>query len=233
MSWVAGADGFKSEWCLVLLNLGTGELRARIVPTFSALLEIAERPSVVCVDIPIGLPDFTPPGGRSCEREARRVLGRKASSVFSALGRAPLNGSTRLEADTLNRTAGGVGVGAQAWALAKKLREADEAITPEQQQVIYEVHPEVSFWALNGGSPIAPSKKSEQGARERIEALIGGGFPREFVEQLPASLRVGRDDFLDACVAVWTAKRIAAGEAGRLPTDIERDSRGLDMAIWY
>ena len=71
MGWVAGADGCKSQWCFVLLNIGTGELRARVVPTFSGLLEAPERPSVVCVDIPIGLPDFTPQGGRSCEREKR------------------------------------------------------------------------------------------------------------------------------------------------------------------
>ena len=90
MDWVAGVDGFKSQWCVVLLSLRTEELRARIVPTFSGLLEIPERPSIVCVDIPIGLPEVTRRGGRSCESEARRLLGRRASSVFSALGRAAL-----------------------------------------------------------------------------------------------------------------------------------------------
>jgi len=69
MGWVAGVDGFKSEWCLVLLHLSSGELRARIVSTFSLLLDLPEHPSVLCVDIPIGLPDFTPIGGRSCEKE--------------------------------------------------------------------------------------------------------------------------------------------------------------------
>jgi predicted RNase H-like nuclease len=133
----------------------------------------------------------------------------------------------------LNRDAGGVGVGAQAWGLAKKLREADEAMTPQQQRTIYEVHPEVSFWALNRGTAMAASKKSEEGAAERIEALVRGGFPRPFVQQMPPDLKVGRDDFLDACVAVWTAKRIAVGRAERLPRRRECDVRGLDMAIWY
>src|SRR5215207_2509080 len=125
MSCVAGADGCGSKWCLMLFHLGTGELCARIIPTFSELLQIPERPLVLAVDIPTGLPEFTPPGGRSCEREARRVLGSRASCVFSAVGRAPLRALSRAEADRLSRAAGGIGIGAQAWGLAAKLREAD------------------------------------------------------------------------------------------------------------
>src|SRR3954452_8609244 len=102
MVWVAGVDGFKSEWCLVLRNVDTGELRARALPTVAAVLESPERPSVLCIDIPIGLPEFPPPGGRACEREARRVLGPRASSVFSALGRVALKGSTRLDGSAVD-----------------------------------------------------------------------------------------------------------------------------------
>jgi len=233
MDWVAGVDGFKSQWCVVLLNLRTEERCARIVPTFSGLLEIPEQPSIVCVDIPIGLPEVTLPGGRSCEREARRLLGSKASSVFSALGRTALKGSSQPDASARNRAAGGVGISAQAWGLSKKLREADEAMTPERQRLVYEVHPEVSFWALNENRPMAARKKSPEGAAERAEVLSKDGFPREFVQQLPTGLRVGLDDFLDACVAAWTAQRISTGQAGRLPVRTECDARGLDMAIWY
>ncbi|HEX2135534.1 MAG TPA: DUF429 domain-containing protein [Microvirga sp.] len=232
MSWVAGVDGFRSQWCVVLWHLGTGELRARIVPAFSGLLELPEHPSTVGVDIPIGLPEVSPPGGRACDREARRVLGRRASCVFSVVGRSALTGSSRAESDRLSRSAGGIGVGAQAWGLSAKLREADAAMTPERQQLIHEVHPELSFRALNEGVPMARGKKTAAGAQERVEALVRGGFPREFVQRLPAGLRVGRDDFLDACAAAWTARRVAAGRARRLPAAVERDARGLDMAIW-
>jgi predicted RNase H-like nuclease len=232
MSWVAGADGFKSRWCVILWHLDTGELRCRIA-SFSELLELPERPLAVGVDIPIGLPEVTPPGGRTCEKEARRVLGRKASCVFSAVGRSALKGSSRAEADRLSREAGGIGIGAQAWGLSAKLQEADEAMTPERQKIIYEVHPEVSFWALNEGVPMTGGKKTAQGAKERIEALVRGGFPREFVRLSPADLKVGRDDFLDACAAAWTARRVATGRAGRFPAMVEHDARGLDMAIWF
>jgi len=107
MRWIAGADGFKSRWCVVLENLDFSELNVRIAPTFADLLALPEKPLVVAVDIPIGLPEFAKPGGRACEREARRVLGRRASSVFSAVGRRPLMEDTRAAADRTSREAGG------------------------------------------------------------------------------------------------------------------------------
>ena len=234
MTWIAGVDGFKGKWCLVLLNSGNGEVKARIVLRFAELLDIPERPAVVCVDIPIGLPEITAKGGRNCEAEARKLLGSpRASSVFSALGRAPLREASREEADAANKARGGVGIGAQAWGLSTKLREADEVMTPEHQKLIYEVHPEICFWALNGMAPIVAPKRSTDGERFRIEALVSGGFPRDFVQQLPLGLRVGRDDFLDACAGAWTANRILKKQAERLPAHIDRDARGLDMAMWY
>jgi hypothetical protein len=65
---------------------------------------------------------------------------------------------------------------------------------------------------------MAASKKTAAGEEERIEALAQSGLARAFVQQLPAGLKVGHDDFLDACAAVWTARRIALGQAGRFPT---------------
>ena len=232
MAWVAGVDGFKSQWCVVLLNIDTKELRVRVVPSFAGLLSLIEGPAVVAVDIPIGLPEYASPGGRACERGARRVLGGRASSVFSAVGRAVLNESDRANADRASRAAGGLGVGAQAWGLAAKLREADEAMSSQHQTVVHEVHPEVSFWAMSGRVPMPFGKKSAEGEQARQTALIRAGFPREFILGMAAHLRVGRDDFLDACAAAWTAKRIATGSAERFPNTPALDARGLDQAIW-
>jgi predicted RNase H-like nuclease len=87
MVWVCGVDGFKSEWCAVLRRIDTMEFRARVV-TLRELLSLSEDPKIVALDLPIGLPDITLPGGRSCERLARSLLGwRRARSVFSAVGR--------------------------------------------------------------------------------------------------------------------------------------------------
>ncbi|MBM0207375.1 DUF429 domain-containing protein, partial [Micromonospora sp. STR1s_5] len=45
--------------------------------------------------------------------------------------------------------------------------------------------------------------------------------------------RVGRDDFLDACAAAWTAQRIAERTASRFPRSPDLDRRSLDQAIWF
>lgn len=233
MVWIAGVDGFKSQWCVVLQNLTTGELKVQFVPTFARLLSMKENPKVIAVDIPIGLPDYAIPGGRACEREARRMLGKRASSVFSAVGRAVLDHPSRPEADRASRAAGGLGVGAQAWGLAAKLREADAAISPEHQSVVHEVHPEVSFWAMNDRVPMPFGKKSADGERARQAVLTRAGFAPEFIAEMGSPLRIGRDDFLDACAAAWTARRIATGVADRCSAGPDLDARGLDQAIWF
>jgi predicted RNase H-like nuclease len=234
MTWVAGADGFKSGWYVVLANLDTYEWSARVVPSFAALLGgLVEKPSVICVDIPIGLPEHTPPGGRQCDAMARNVLASRRSSVFSPVGRQALGRTTRVEAHRLSTSSGGIGIGAQAWGLAAKLREVDDAMTVERQALVFEVHPEVSFWAMNGRSPMKFSKKQPDGQSERIDVLARNGVPGDFIEQHMRELRSGRDDFLDACAAAWTASRIRRAEAGRFPAAAVCDARGLDMAIWF
>jgi predicted RNase H-like nuclease len=232
MVWVCGVDGFKSQWCAVVRNLETNEFRTRLLP-FANVLNLLERPAIVCVDVPIGLPDVTLPGGRSCECLAREKVGpRRSRSVFSAVGRIALKASFRAEADQLSRASGGIGVGAHAWALAKKLLEVDAVMTPARQQLIREVHPELSFGEM-ACRPLDHSKKTLAGERERVAALIARGLPESFLQIEPARLGVGRDGFLDACAALWTAERIYDGAANHFPRTVERDPRGLDMAMWY
>jgi predicted RNase H-like nuclease len=232
MLWLCGADGFKSRWCAVLKNLDTGEFRLDVVP-FQELLHLPENPAIIAVDLPIGLPHVTRQGGRTCERLAREIVGpHRARSVFSTVGRVALRATSRAEADRLSRANGGIGIGAQAWGLAKKLLEADAVMTSARQQVIREVHPELSFREMLGHS-LAHSKKTAAGKRERIAALVEQGFPESFVENVRPGLGAGLDDFLDSCAALWTAERIYRGTAKRIPTVVERDTHGLDMAMWF
>jgi predicted RNase H-like nuclease len=232
MAWVCGVDGFKSQWCAVLRNLDTDDFRARVGP-FQDLLSFPENPAIIAVDIPIGLLDVTPPGGRTCEHIARKLVGaHRACSVFSTTGRSALKAASRPEADRISREAGGIGIGAQAWGLSKKLREVDDVMDSQRQHIIREVHPELSFCKM-AGRQLDYGKKSREGESERIEMLISAGFPASYVRTMPPRLRVGRDDFLDACAALWTAGRIFLGTAMRIPEIIERDARGLDMAMWF
>lgn len=233
MVWLCGVDGFRDRWRAVLGNFDTAEVRLFDLP-LGEILDLPERPVIIAVDMPIGLPEVTLPGGRTCDRLARRLLGPRGSSVFSPMGRICLQVDTREKASQLHIGRGGIGIGAQCWGLKKKLLEIDTLMTPAWQQIVHEVHPEVSFCEINGGQPLTHSKKTPDGARQRIEALKESGFPESFLTPL-STLRSGRDDFLDACAALWTAERICRGVARRIPhaEEQEYDGRGLDMAIWF
>ena len=232
MVWLCGVDGFRDQWRAVLGNFDTGEVRLFDLP-LGGILNLSEKPAIIAVDVPIGLPEVTRPGGRTCDRLARRLLGPRGASVFSPMGRVCLQTNNREKANQLSIERGGIGIGVQSWGLAKKLLEIDRLMTPATQRIVREVHPEVSFCEMNGGELLIQRKKTPDGERQRVSALKRGGFPKSFLSSL-RNLRSGRDDFLDACAALWTAERIYRGTAKRIPSagEPEHDERGLDMAIW-
>ena len=205
MVWLCGVDGFREKWRAVLGNFATGEVRWTDLP-FDQILDLPEKPAIITIDVPIGLPEVTPPGGRSCDRLARRLLGSRGSSVFSPMGRICLQVDEREKASQLHIGRGGIGIGAQCWGLKKKLLEIDAFMTPAKQRILHEVHPELSLCEMNGGHPLTHNKKTPDGERERIRALKGIDFPKSFLTILK-TLRSGRDDFLDACAALWTAEK--------------------------
>jgi predicted RNase H-like nuclease len=232
MTWIAGIDGFKGGWCVVLCKIDTGDWAVRFEPSFASALALPQAPVVIGVDMPIGLHEHTPAGGRDCERMARRALGARRSSVFSVVGRKALACATRAEAHSLSRANGGVGVGAQAWGLATKLREVDATMTIERQETVFEVHPELCFCAMNDRAAMAHAKKTPAGEAERLNALRRNGIPAAFVDRELGLARGRRNDFLDACAVAWTARRIWEGVAERFPSTPQFDAKGLDMAIW-
>jgi predicted RNase H-like nuclease len=104
-------------------------------------------------------------------------------------------------------------------------------MTTELQGRVIEVHPEVCFWALNGGAPVMTRKRSPAGEEERL-ALLSTAFGDQLATiDVPAG--AARDDLLDACAAAWTAWRFATGQHKSLPEHPPLDSRGLRMEIVY
>src|SRR5262245_36642811 len=95
MSWVAGVDGCRAGWVVVLARQQRDEQGHHIIlcADFAEILCLTPRPAVIAIDIPIGLLDTPQPGGRECDRQARRLLGRRASSVFTPPTRALLHAS--------------------------------------------------------------------------------------------------------------------------------------------
>lgn len=229
MPVVAGIDSCRGGWLAVVVTFGE-QVEAEelvLVERFEELSGLSPRPSHVAVDVPIGLLDEPAQGGRPCDREARRVLGRpRSSSVFSAPARPSLSSTTFQEA-------GQYGLNLQTFGILPKVREIDRIMNPEFQFRIREAHPEVCFFTMAGLAPAQAGKKKVEGREERISLLERYFFQvGEALGRFPRS-QVSADDVLDAYACAWTAMRIFRGEAGHLPDEPERDSKGLQMAIWY
>lgn len=228
-----GVDGARSGWIAVWRD-GAGLAFARR-ESAAALATAHAKAQWVAVDIPIGLPEQ---GGRTPDVLARRFVGGKRSrSVFSAPVRGVLDATTQSEASYRHRQIDGRGFGAQAFGILPKIREWDSVLraNPDFRRRVREIHPEVSFAAMNSGLGLAASKKSPEGQAARID-LLGRHFGESPVRSLLAAVprsQAAPDDVLDALVGLWTAERLASGVAKSLPSPPEQDSAGLTMAIWY
>jgi predicted RNase H-like nuclease len=233
---VAGVDGSRGGWVVALFPSGVSGIRQgllRLATSFEEVLSLDPAADVLAVDIPIGLSAERRPGGRGCDREARRLLGPRRSSVFSP----PWRGA--LEARRYDQVRS-EGLTIQCFNILPRIREVDRAMTAALQARVRESHPELAFLRL-AGAPLGHPKRTPAGRRERLRALRRA--PRGFVEAMGRVFRDGTgplrrrdaapDDLLDACVLAWTALRIARGGARRLPQEPEVDSRGLRMEIWW
>ena len=229
---VVGIDGCPGGWIAVALDLESRTFAPRVHPSFSDAIACYPNVSCIAVDIPIGL---TADGPRPCDLEARRVLGPRSSSVFPAPDPRLLDAPTFGQALALARSLTGKGISKQGFAIYAKVAEANRSMTPLLQGWVFEIHPEVSFWALSGGRPMAFAKRTLEGYEERkrlLEAALGLTLPHRN-EARRLAPPAAADDLLDALAASWTAQRIAEDRAGRLPAQPTLGVGGLRMEIGY
>ena len=230
-----GVDGAKGGWMAVWWE--GGRFRYRLYSEARTLVEAHRAARVIAVDIPIGLADK---GGRPADAEARAFVGgKRASSVFSTPVRGILDATSQAEASSRHRQIDGRGFGAQSFAILPKIRQWDELlqVDADARRQVWEIHPEVSFAALNGGAGcgLVDAKRSFVGADLRV-GLLANAFGRDEVMALLRMVptrEAAADDVLDALAALWSAGRIASGEAKSLPANVVPDSAGLAAAIWY
>lgn len=219
---VLGVDGWKDGWVAVALRSGS-VLDVVAARTITEVLDLARDPAVVGIDIPIG---FVDDGLRASDVAARDFLGSRRSTVFVLPPRRVMEAPSYTEARRLAEQTWVQGVSAQAYALRAKILEVD-AFEPEGFDLI-EVHPEVSFQAMNGG-PLLWGKRTWNGQNERRALLESAGL------SLPSELdglaaRVPADDVLDAGAVAWTAERYRLGRAVPLPPELPPGDQSI---IWY
>jgi predicted RNase H-like nuclease len=207
---VAGVDGTKDGWVGVVLRDRRFERAEVMQPIETEFVQLGDV-EVIAIDVPIGF------GPRAADVEARRFLKGAASTVFSTPTRAVLETPFRA----------GLGVSAQAHALGPRVIHMSDMAAKDRR--LREVHPEVSFQAMNGGEPLGLGKRSAGGALRRIALLEEQGIA---LGDLGQAARAPLDDVLDAAAAAWSAHRIALGRHGSLPEPPEIND-GLSVAILY
>jgi predicted RNase H-like nuclease len=239
-TWLAGIDGCPSGWIVALARADLSEVRVRLMPRFIDVAAAPEAPAVITIDIPIGLPERAGYGGRAAENAVRPLLGARQSSVFSVPSRAAIAAHDYREACriALATSEPPRKVSKQLFMLAPKIREVDAALRADATlpQRVFEVHPELAFWRLNGEQALGEPKKVksrpyEPGLALRCQLLIKAGLPAAVVQAAPPK-GAGPDDLIDALACVAIARRIFTGEAQPFPDPPEPDAHGLAMAIW-
>ena len=246
-TWLAGVDGCRAGWIAAFVRPQGGEVRLRVVPRFAEVTGAPEAPAIIAVDIPIGLPEQAGRGGRTADNVARSLLGARKSSVFSVPSRRAVFAEVGPFGDQQSRYAAHQRACAVAretsvpprsitifaFGIFSKIREVDAVLQSDRalDGQVRETHPELAFWRLNGGCPLASAKKTKAGLALRRRLLIEAGLAPAMVNGAPPK-GAGPDDLLDALVCAAIAARIHHGLARPFPDPPERDACGLPMAIW-
>jgi predicted RNase H-like nuclease len=213
---IAGADGCRGGW--VVAALDNDQITVERVPSIAPVASLAV---VVGADIPIGL---AATDRREADREARRLLGTRASTVFPTPLRCVLGAATYEEANERSRRACGRGLSKQSWYLVGKIAEVDALARAGAPLV--EIHPELSF-AMLAGRVLAP-KQTPRGREERVAAL--GSWRRDAADWSAHHLTGARDnDVLDALAVLWSVERYVEGRHRTLGGEL--DATGLPMRI--
>jgi predicted RNase H-like nuclease len=221
---VAGVTPWGTKWVVGSAKMHAATFAPEPVKIYDTFLEVLqERPSfsVIVINAPIGFMDTSESGTRTCDRQARSLLGRRGAAVHNAPTRDQL-----LATDLV----AGPGIDAVSATLLPRYREVAAEMSPYRQRVVYEGHPELSFYQLNGNKPVRRSKKIEEGNLERRRILEKKmpGVDKILKSELKG---VPMKHLLDAASLLWTARRVFGHAAIRLPSDAEWDSEGIRMEL--
>lgn len=229
-----GVDGCKLGWFYVALDDESG-WSIGVVKEINELLPQIRLSKVTLIDIPIGLRECDK-NERLCDLSARKVLGKRRSSVFPAPCRSAIYCTAYEQASHTNYLNTGRKLSKQSWAIANKIKEVDIFLRENSHiNNVREIHPEVCFWALNNKNEMAHSKKKKEGFEQRVKVLSGycSQYNDIIAKSLNSYLRkeVAKDDILDAMVGAVIARNNKNLET--LPIKPEVDVEGIKMEVVY
>jgi predicted RNase H-like nuclease len=195
-----------------------------VFKTFSEILDYRPSFEVIAVHCHLSFPEEDTPGGRTCDRLARQLLGWPRSGAIGSppsrhyLRTADLDARARKGLNPINAR------------MMRRYAEVAEEMQPYRQRQVFEVHPELSFYQLNDERPMKHSKYTEAGVEER-RRLVAAKIPGAETVFSSTVSGVSLRHLLDATADMVTARRIAARAVIRLPEDPEWDEQGVRMEL--
>jgi len=234
----SGIDACKGGWLCV--DITDDEAGYLFETSLSKLINSLPKRNRILADMPIGLLSKETEGfsNRPCDIAARKLLGKKHSSIFNPPCMEALYQTSYQESSETNYAILGKKLSKQSWHLFPKIKEINAFLhlNRQWQGRILEAHPELSFQFLNHSKPLLHSKKTKEGIDERLEILTPY-FPaaRNFFAQMirDKALKTNSlpDDMADAlCLAVLNKTR--NNNLTNISNDHIVDTLGNQMAIW-
>jgi predicted RNase H-like nuclease len=225
-SVVAGVTPCGRHWLVASAKIAGSNFAPEPPRLYDSFLDVlSERPAfvVVVVNAPIGYLDIRQSGFRDCDVEARAMLGRRGATVRKAPTRDVLSGALPWKEASLDAVSA---------TMLPCYIEVSAEMSPYRQRTVYEGQPELSFYQLNKDTPLGFSKSSDAGHEERRAILAAKMNGIEKV--LDANIRTVRENHLfDASALLWSARRVFARAAKRIPIDPKWDNEGLRMELVY
>lgn len=221
MSLIIGIDGCKSGWFSIWENQDKS-IHSSVFSNLNELKNFFKNESqlILGIDMPVVLSEVIP---RQADQLARKLLSKKASSVFTAPTPEMLDQPNYEKASLVSKRLFGKSMSLQSWYLFPKIKDVQTMIHHEDMQ-IYEIHPELSFRAMNNEQVILESKKTQEGfaLRNALLSMHFKNFIFEDIRNQHARKDVMDNDILDALAVLWSAKRIQSNQASYLPQAPEK-----------
>ena len=216
-----GLDGCKYGWITAQL-LKDKTIQLRIIKELDEINNITKESAIIGIDIPL---ELHKKGKRNAEKEARRILGSRASTIFSSPSINTLQATSYIEACRINYKETGLKISKQSWYLFWKIKQARKIyLDKTSNKTLYEIHPELSFMAMNKMEVIKESKKTIEGRKKRLD-LIRHIYPSfDFGIERNKFLKkdVADDDILDVLAVLWSTQKIIDNIASHVPKLTEK-----------
>ena len=206
MPTIIGLDGCSAGWVSASKNLKTSKVELRLIDRLEQINQIYDEPKIIAIDMPVILQN----GPRSVDQKARKLLGRRASTIFSAPAKNALIINDYILASAENFKLTGKKLSVQSFNLFPKIREVQSFLKTHPKINIFESHPELAFMNLNNNQVLSQKKKDKEGFEIRAKLInkIFKNFRFDRYRALYPKKFVNDDDILDAFVTLHVGLKL-------------------------